>query len=255
MGIKLKSRPELKLMRKSGQLAQRILVRLGEETKVGMTPLELDKIARRMLEEAGARSPFLGKRGHNSAIYPNTITVSVNDAVVHGIPTNRPFEDGDVVSLDVGTLLNGFIGDTAGTFGAGELSERAKRLMRVTEEALYLGIKQAKAGNHVGDIGHAVQTHVEMHGYGVVKGLVGHGVGRSLWEEPNVPNYGEPGEGVKLRAGMVIAIEPMVNEGSDDVKQLADKWTYVSTDGSLSAHYEHTIAILSDGPEILTRVD
>ena len=255
MKIKLKSRPELKLMRKSGQLAQRILVRLGEETAVGVTPIELDKIARRLLEEAGARSPFLGKRGHNSAIFPNCITVSVNEAVVHGIPSQRPFENGDVVSLDVGTLLNGFIGDTAGTFGAGELSERSKRLMRITKEALYLGIKQAKAGNHVGDIGHAVQTHVEMHGYAIVKGLVGHGVGRSLWEEPNVPNYGEPGEGAKLRPGMVIAIEPMVNEGSDDVKQLDDKWTYVSADGSLSAHYEHTVAILSDGPEILTCVD
>lgn len=255
MAIKLKSRPELKLMRKSGQLAQRILVRLGEATAVGVTPLELDRIARRMLEEGGARSPFLGKRGHNNAIYPNSITVSVNEAVVHGIPTDRPFENGDVVSLDVGTLLNGFIGDTAGTFGAGELSERAKRLMRVTEEALYLGIKQAKPGNHVGDIGHAVQKHVEMHGYAIVKGLVGHGVGRTLWEDPQVPNYGEPGEGVKLRPGMVIAIEPMVNEGTDDVKQLADKWTYVTADGTLSAHYEHTVAILSDGPEILTRVD
>ncbi len=255
MGIKLKSRPELKLMRKSGQLAQRILVRLGEATAVGATPLELDRIARRMLEEGGARSPFLGKRGHNNAIFPNSITVSVNEAVVHGIPTDKPFKNGDVVSLDVGTLLNGFIGDTAGTFGAGELSERAKRLMRVTEEALYLGIKQATVGNHVGDIGHAVQRHIEMHGYAVVKGLVGHGVGRSLWEEPQVPNYGEPGEGAKLRPGMVIAIEPMVNEGTDDVTQLADKWTYVSADGSLSAHYEHTVAILSDGPEILTRVD
>ncbi len=255
MGIKLKSRPELKLMRKSGQLAQRILVRLGEETAVGVTPIELDRIARRLLEEAGARSPFLGKRGHNNAIYPNCITVSVNEAVVHGIPNNRPFDNGDVVSLDVGTLLNGFIGDTAGTFGAGELSDRAKRLMRITSEALYLGIAQAKVGNHVGDIGHAVQTHVEMHGYAIVKGLVGHGVGRTLWEEPQVPNYGEPGEGAKLRPGMVIAIEPMVNEGTDDVTQLDDKWTYVSADGSLSAHYEHTVAILSDGPEILTRVD
>jgi methionyl aminopeptidase len=255
MGIILKSRPEIKLMRKSGRLAQTILMRLGEATEVGVTPKELDKLARRMLEEGGARSPFLGKRGHNNAIFPAAITVSVNDAIVHGIPDERPFENGDVVSLDVGTLLNGFIGDTAGTFGAGELSERAKRLMRITQEALVLGIKQAKPGNHVGDIGHAVQEHVEKHGYAVVKGLVGHCVGRTLWEEPHVPNYGKPGEGPRLRPGMVIAIEPMVNEGTDDVKQLRDRWTYVTADGGLSAHYEHTVAILSDGPEILTSVD
>ncbi len=255
MGIKLKSRPEIKLMRKSGRLAQQILVRLGEATEVGATPRDLDKIARRMLEVGGARSPFLGKRSHGSPPFPAAITVSVNEAIVHGIPGDLPFGNGDVVSLDVGTLLSGYIGDTAGTFGAGELSERAKRLMRVTHEALYLGIAQAKPGNYVGDIGHAVQQHIEKHGYAVVKGLVGHGVGRTLWEEPQVPNYGTPGDGAKLKPGMVIAIEPMVNEGSDEIKQLDDNWTYVTADGTLSAHYEHTVAILSDGPEILTCVD
>ncbi|MBV9864648.1 MAG: type I methionyl aminopeptidase [Abitibacteriaceae bacterium] len=242
----------MKLMRKSGRLAQRLLNTLGEAATVGTTPRQLDARARRFLEEAGAKSPFLGKRGHGGPPFPAAITVSVNEAVVHGIPSDIPFNNGDVVSLDVGTFLNGFIGDTAGTFGVGEVSPRAERLMRVTKEALFIGIKQATVGNRTGDIGWAIQNHIESHGYGVVKGLVGHGVGRSLWEEPNVPNYGTPGEGVKLKAGMVIAIEPMVNEGTDDVRQLADKWTYVTADGLLSAHYEHTIAILTDGPEILT---
>lgn len=239
-------------MRKSGRLAQHLLNQLGAAATVGTTPRQLDALARRILAEAGAKSPFLGKRGHGGPPFPAAITVSVNDAVVHGIPSDTPFVDGDIVSLDVGTLLNGFIGDTAGTFGVGEVAPRAQRLMRVTQEALYIGVKQATVGNRIGDIGWAIQNHLESHGYGVVKGLVGHGVGRSLWEEPNVPNYGKPGTGLKLKAGMTIAIEPMVNEGTDEVRQLADKWTYVTADGLLSAHYEHTIAILSDGPEILT---
>ena len=242
-------------MRKSGRLAQRILNTLGDAAKAGVTPRQLDTLARRLLEESGAKSPFLGKRGHNGHPFPATITVSVNEAVVHGIPSDKPFDEGDIVSLDVGTLLNGFMGDTAGTFPVGEVSARAERLMRVTKEALFLGIKEARIGNRTGDIGWAIQNHIESHGYGVVKGLVGHGVGRSLWEEPQVPNYGERGEGVKLKAGMTIAIEPMVNEGTEDVRQLPDKWTYVTADGLLSAHYEHTVAILSDGPEILTSDD
>jgi methionyl aminopeptidase len=248
MAIILKSRADIIAMRKSGRIAQNLLRRLGEAVQEGVTPLELDALARRILEESGARSPFFGHHG-----YPNTITVSVNDAVVHGIPTNVPFQDGDVVSLDCGTIVNGWIGDTAATYGAGTLSPRAERLLRVTQEALMLGIKQAKPGNRVGDIGAAIQEHIESHGYSIVRPLVGHGVGRKMWEEPNVPNYGEPGKGVKLRAGMVIAIEPMVNEGHHDVRQLEDGWTYVTKDGSLSAHFEHTVAILSDGPEILTK--
>jgi methionyl aminopeptidase len=248
MAINLKSRADIIAMRKSGRIAQRLLRQLGEATAEGKTPLELDTLARRVLEENGARSPFLGHHG-----FPNCITVSVNEAVVHGIPTNKPFENGDVVSLDVGTVVNGWIGDTAATYGVGELSPRAQRLMRITEEALYLGIKQAKPGNRVGDIGAAIQEHVETHGYSIVRPLVGHGVGRKMWEEPQVPNYGERGKGMKLRAGMTICIEPMVNEGHHEVVQLDDGWTYVTKDGSLSAHYEHSIAILSDGPEILTQ--
>jgi methionyl aminopeptidase len=247
VAIYLKNKQELKLLRKSGRVAQRILNVLGEAATVGVTPRQLDALARRLLENAGAKSPFLGYRG-----YPATITVSVNDAVVHGIPSNVPLVEGDIISLDVGARLNGWIGDTAGTFGIGEISPRAKRLMRVTREALDLGIKQAKAGNTTGDIGWAIQNHVETHGYAVVKALVGHGVGRSMHEEPQVPNHGYPGKGTRLKPGMVIAIEPMVNEGVEDVKLLADNWTYVTADGLLSAHYEHTVAILSDGPEILT---
>jgi methionyl aminopeptidase len=250
MAIKLKSKNEIKLMRRSGRAAQRLLQELGAAIRPGVKPVELDALARRLLAQAGAKSPFLGHHG-----YPATITVSVNDAIVHGIPGEIPFAEGDLVSLDVGTIVNGFIGDTAATFGCGQVEAPGERLMRVTREALYKGIEQARAGNRVGDIGYAVQTHVEAHGYTVVRNLVGHGVGREMWEEPQVPNYGEPGKGVRLRPGMVIAIEPMVNAGGEEAEQLDDGWTYVTADGSLSAHFEHSVAILSDGPEILTVVD
>jgi methionyl aminopeptidase len=252
VAIILKNKAELKLMRRSGRVAQRILNELGAATKAGVTPKELDALARRLLEANGARSPFLGKRVPNAPAYPAQITVSVNDVVVHGIPDERPFREGDLVSLDVGVLLNGFIGDTAGTFCVGEPSPRAERLMRVTREALFKGINKAVIGNSVGDISYAIQNHVEAHGYNVVRELVGHGVGRSMHEEPNVPNYGRPGTGPRLKAGMTIAIEPMVNEGTSNVRHLADKWTVVTADGSLSCHFEHTVAVLTDGPEILT---
>jgi len=250
MAIILKNKNDLRAMRKSGRIAQRVLQAIGEAAQIGTTPRQLDAIARRLLEEAGARSPFLGHHG-----YPATITVSVNEAIVHGIPTDVPFKSGDIASLDVGTIVGGWVGDNAATFGVGEVAANAQRLMRVTEEALYIGIKEARVGNRTGDIGWAIQNHVESHGYTVVKPLVGHGVGRSMWEEPQVPNYGTPGTGARLKPGMTIAIEPMVNEGAEGVRQLSDKWTYVTSDGSLSAHFEHTIAILSDGPEILTSLE
>lgn len=251
MAIIIKSKNDLKLMRKSGRVAQRILNTLGEAAQEGTNGRDLDLLARKLLEEAGARSPFLGKKSGGPP-YPCAITVSPNEAVVHGIPTLAPFHNGDIVSLDVGVLLNGFIGDTAGTFAIGTPSPKAERLMRVTKEALYLGIEQAVVGNTVGDISATIQNHVESHGYSVVRELVGHGVGRTMHEDPNVPNFGKAGTGPKLRPGMTIAIEPMVNEGIARVKCLADKWTYVTADGALSAHYEHTVAVLSDGPEILT---
>jgi methionyl aminopeptidase len=251
VAIIIKSKNDLKLMRKSGRVAQRLLNTLGEAAQEGATGRELDAMARKFLEQSGARSPFLGKKSGGPP-YPCAITVSTNEAVVHGIPTHAPFHNGDIVSLDVGVLMGGFIGDTAGTFAVGTPSPKAERLMRVTKEALYLGIEKAVVGNTVGDISHAIQTHIEEHGYSIVRDLVGHGVGRTMHEDPNVPNFGKAGTGPKLRPGMTIAIEPMVNEGTAKVKVLADKWTYVTADGSLSAHYEHTVAVLSDGPEILT---
>ncbi len=255
MPIVIKNKNEIKLMRRSGRVAQRILNELGAAAQSGSTGRELDRLARKMLDENGAKSPFLGKKTSHSPPYPCVITVSVNDAIVHGIPTEMPFKDGDVVSLDVGAFLNGFIGDTAGTVGIGEVSPAAQRLMRITSEARDMGIKAAVVGNTVGDISYAIQSYVEGHGYSVVRELVGHGVGRSMHEDPNVPNYGKRNDGPRLRPGMTIAIEPMVNAGAAKVKTLPDKWTVVTADGSLSAHFEHTVAILSDGPEILTIAD
>lgn len=251
MAIIIKSKNDLKLMRKSGRAAQRLLNTLGEAAQAGATGRELDALARKLLAEMGARSPFLGKKAGGPP-YPCSITVSTNEAIVHGVPTHNPFHDGDIVALDVGVLLSGFIGDTAGTFAIGTPGPRAERLMRITREALYKGIEKAVVGNTVGDISAVIQNHVESHGYSIVRELVGHGVGRTMHEDPNVPNYGKAGTGPRLRAGMTIAIEPMVNEGTAKVKCLPDKWTYVTADGQLSAHYEHTVAVLSDGPEILT---
>ncbi|PQV64576.1 methionine aminopeptidase, type I [Abditibacterium utsteinense] len=251
MAIIIKSKNDLKLMRKSGRAAQKLLNTLGEAAQAGSTGRELDAMARKLLAEMGARSPFLGKKAGGPP-YPCAITVSTNEAIVHGIPTYNPFHNGDIVALDVGVLLGGFIGDTAGTFAIGTPAPRAERLMRITKEALYLGIEKAVVGNTVGDISATIQNHVESHGYSIVRELVGHGVGRTMHEDPNVPNFGKAGTGPKLRPGMTIAIEPMVNEGSAKVKCLSDQWTYVTADGQLSAHYEHTVAVLSDGPEILT---
>jgi len=250
--IVIKNKNELKLMRRSGRVAQRILNELGLAAQNGATGRELDRLARKLLDQNGAKSPFLGKKTQDAPPYPCVITVSTNDAVVHGIPTEMPFKSGDIVSLDVGAFMNGFIGDTAGTFAIGEPAPAAARLMRVTSEARDVGIKAAIVGNTVGDISYAIQRHVEDHGYSVVRELVGHGVGRTMHEDPNVPNFGPRNDGPRLRPGMTIAIEPMVNAGAAAVKTLPDKWTVVTKDGSLSAHFEHTVAITSDGPEILT---
>lgn len=250
MAIKLKSKNDIKLMRESGRIAGRILRELGLASHAGVSGNDLDQIARRLLAEAGAKSAFLGHHG-----FPATITVSPNDAIVHGIPNDAPFTEGDIISLDFGTIYRGFVGDNAHTFEIGKVSESASRLLRVTEESLHIGIKAAVVGNTTGDIGHAIQTYIESHGYSVVRPLCGHGVGREMWEDPQVPNYGNPGQGAKLKAGMTIAIEPMVNAGREEVTQDKDGWTYRTKDSSLSAHFEHTIAILSDGPEILTAAE
>ena len=237
-------------MKRSGRLAQKHLRELGGAGQVGATGGQRDEIAQKLLKSAGAKSPFLGHHG-----YPAHITISTNEVVVHGIPTDVPFQEGDIVSVDVGVILNGFIGDNAWTFPVGEIKPNAARLMKITEESLWRGIAAAKGGNRVGDISHAVQSYTEQHGYGVVRDLCGHGVGRSMWEEPQVPNYGKKGKGPQLRPGMAIAIEPMINEGTGEVEHLADKWTVVTADRKLSAHFEHSVVITSDGPEILTLLD
>lgn len=255
MAIRIKNSHEIKLMRQSGRLAQHILNQLGAAAQAGVSTQDLDDMAHRYLKEAGAVSPFYGYGGKHHPPFPGAICTSVNEAVVHGVPVKDPMKNGDIVALDVGAQLQGWIGDTAGTFPVGEIGESAQRLLRVTREALYLGIEQARVGNRIGDISYAIQTHIEAHGYHIVRDLVGHGVGRSLHEDPSVPNFGPKKSGPKLQPGMTIAIEPMVNAGTPKVLYLDDGWTCISADRSLSAHFEHTVAILSDGPEILTSDD
>jgi methionyl aminopeptidase len=213
----------------------------------GVTTKEMDRIAREQIERAGARPAFLGYRG-----YPATLCISVNEEVVHGIPGPRKLREGDVVGLDLGCIVDGFFGDAARTVAVGKAGEGAQRLMRVTRESLHAGIEACRPGQRVGDIGHAVQTHAEAHGYSVVREFVGHGIGTSLHEEPQVPNYGPPGRRERLVPGMCLAIEPMVNVGGPEVEVLADGWTAVTRDKSLSAHFELSVAVTPFGPWILS---
>jgi methionyl aminopeptidase len=244
----LKSRHEIELMRKSGRLARRILMEMGKLAREGLTTQDLDRFARRRAKEAEATCAFLGYRG-----YPAAICTALNEIVVHGIPNATPLKQGDILGIDFATILNGYVGDTAWTFAIGDISPEKQHVMRVTEQALYEGIKQAKPGNRMGDVSHAIQRHVESHGCSVVRALVGHAVGRKLHEQPWVPNYGELGQGPKLKVGMTLAIEPMVIYGTDhEVFQLEDGWTIIPRSGQPSAHFEHTVAVLSDGPDILT---
>jgi methionyl aminopeptidase len=245
--VHLKTREEIELMRESAQVVSRTLGLMAEHIKPGVTPLELDKIAEEYIRDQGAEPGFLGLYD-----YPNTIITSVNEQVVHGLPTNRPLENGDVVGLDCGALKNGFYGDHAYTFAVGEIEEDTKKLLLRTEQSLYLGIEQAKAGNRIGDIGYAIQHYTESFGYGVVRELVGHGLGRKMHESPEVPNYGKRGQGTKIKEGMVIAIEPMINMGTRRVIQLSDGWTIVTADKKPSAHFEHDVAIVDGKPEILS---
>jgi methionyl aminopeptidase len=247
--IHLKSREEIEKMRASGRVVAHSLRAMSEAIVPGKTtPADLDAIARRIVSEAGGSPSFLNYRG-----FPASTCISVNQAVVHGIPTHVPLEEGDIVSLDMGVLLNGWHADGAWTYPVGRVSADAQRLLNVTREALYQGIAKARVGNRIGDIASAVQKYVEGNGYAVVRDLVGHGIGRKLHEEPDsVPNFGKAGKGENLRDGMTICIEPMVNEGTYRVKTLDDKWSLVTADGKLSAHFEHTIAITRDGAEILT---
>jgi methionyl aminopeptidase len=242
-----KSWAELQKMHRACSIVIDTLEALREAAVPGVTTKEMDRIARDRIERAGARPAFLGYRG-----YPATLCISVNEEVVHGIPGDRRLEEGDVVGLDLGCIVDGFYGDAARTVPVGEISEAASRLLSVTEEALHAGIAECRPGGRVGDIGHAVQSHAEASGYSVVREFVGHGIGTALHEEPQVPNYGPPGRRERLVAGMCLAIEPMVNIGRSEVRVLEDGWTAVTADGSLSAHFELSVAVTPEGPWILS---
>jgi methionyl aminopeptidase len=242
-----KSAADLERMRVANQLVADILAELRGIVQPGVTTADLDAFAEGRVRDRGAEPAFKGYHG-----YPATICASVNEAVVHGIPSRRALLEGDIVSIDLGVQLDGFFGDAAVTVPVGRVTEGAAALLRVTEEALHRGLAKARLGGTVGDIGHAVQAHVERHGFSVVREFVGHGIGASLHEEPQVPNYGSAGHGAKLVEGMVLAIEPMVNLGKATVKVLGDGWTAVTRDGQLSAHFEHTVAVTARGPLVLT---
>jgi methionyl aminopeptidase len=245
--IVCKSPSEIEKMRRSNQLVADVLAELAAQVAPGVTTTDLDREAERLVRAAGAEPAFKGYRG-----YPCTLCASVNDQVVHGIPSDRALVEGDIISLDMGVKLDGFFGDSAVTVPVGRVAPEVTTLLLVTQEALGKGIERARLGGRVSDIGHAIQQHVEAHGFSVVREFVGHGIGSALHEEPQIANYGEPGRGPRLAEGMVLAIEPMVNMGRPAVKVLADGWTAVTRDGSLSAHFEHTVAVTRGGPLVLT---
>lgn len=248
--IHYKTAEEIELMRESAQIVSKTLGLVAEHIKPGVTPLELDKMAEEFIRDQGAIPGFLGLYD-----FPNTLCTSLNDHVVHGIPDNRELQEGDILSVDCGAIKNDFYGDHAYTFAIGEVSPEMQKLLKVTKESLYLGIEQCKAGKRLGDIGYAIQQHAEGNGYGVVRDLVGHGIGRTMHEDPQVPNYGRQGKGKKLKEGLVLAIEPMINMGTHRVKQLSDGWSIVSQDRLPSAHFEHDVAIVNGQPDILSTFD
>jgi methionyl aminopeptidase len=244
-----KSQKEIEKMRASGRLVGQVLQALRQMVGPGVTTLDVDVAADKMIRDAGAYPTFKGYNG-----FPFSICASVNEQIVHGFPSSYELQEGDIFSIDIGATLDGFVGDTAATIPVGTTSEDRLKLIRVTDECLELAIEQCRAGKHLGDIGWAVQSHAEEHGYSVVRDYVGHGIGRRMHEDPQIPNYGKPGKGPKIKKGYVFAVEPMVNMGSYYTKTLKDGWTVVTVDGLPSAHAEHTIAITEDGPEVLTRV-
>ncbi|MBN2601858.1 MAG: type I methionyl aminopeptidase [Candidatus Marinimicrobia bacterium] len=245
--IYIRSLEEVEKIRESNRIVAETLALLGNEVKAGISTLALDKLAEEYIRSQGARPAFKGYNG-----FPASICASIEEQVVHGIPSQRKLQDGEIIGIDVGALKNGYYGDAAFTFAVGQVDETRQRLMRVTEDSLYKGIEKARAGNHLSDIGHAIQTHVESHGFSVVRSLVGHGIGTQLHEAPEVPNYGNPGRGPELKPGMCLAIEPMVNVGTFEVESLDDGWTIVTIDHKPSAHFEHTIAITENDPIILS---
>ncbi len=242
-----KTREEIELMRESALIVSKTLGMIAREIKPGVTTLQLDKMAEAFIRDHGAVPGFLG-------LYdcPSSILTSVNEQVVHGLPTNRPIEEGDVVSVDIGALKNEFYGDHAYTFEVGEVAEATRKLLKVTKESLYVGIREFKAGNRVEDVGNAIQKYTESHGYGVVRELVGHGLGRKMHEAPEMPNYGKRGRGKLFVEGMVVAIEPMINMGTKNIKQLKDGWTIITADKKPSAHFEHDVALIDGKPELLS---
>lgn len=247
--IIIKNDNEVSLMRKAGKIVGETLLLLENEIKPGITTAELDKIAEEFITKHGAKPSFKGLYG-----FPSSLCISVNEQVIHGIPGEYMLKDGDIVGIDCGACIDGFHGDAARTFPVGNISSDAQKLIDMTKESFFKGIEYAKVGNKLGDVSHEIQSYVEAAGFSVVRDFVGHGIGANVHEDPNVPNFGKAGIGPDLVKGMVLAIEPMVNIGNHKVKTLRNGWTVVTRDSSLSAHYENTVAILSDGPEILTLV-
>jgi len=245
----LKQRSEIEKIRASNSIVAEVLTELKERVQEGVTTLELDHISEELVLRKGAKPAFKGYRG-----YPFSLCASINEQVIHGFPSERVLREGDIVGLDFGVYYQGYYGDAALTVPVGQISKEASLLLKATEESLSRAIHEATVGNRLGDISAAVQTHVEAEGFSVVRDFVGHGIGRNLHEDPQIPNYGIKGRGVALKAGMVLAIEPMVNAGTYKIRMLADGWTAVTADGKLSAHFEHTIAITDHGPEILSRM-
>ncbi|MCL4117291.1 UNVERIFIED_CONTAM: hypothetical protein GTU68_043397 [Idotea baltica] len=245
--IKIKTAEEIELMRESALIVSKTLGMLAAEIKPGVTSLHLDKLAEAFIRDHGAIPGFLGLYN-----FPNSLCMSPNSQVVHGIPNSTPLVEGDIISIDCGALKNDFYGDHAYTFEVGEVTPEIKKLLQVTKESLYIGIKEFKAGNRVGDVGFAIQKYTEDQGYGVVRELVGHGLGRKMHEDPEMPNYGKRGRGKKFVNGMVVAIEPMTNMGTRRIKQLSDGWTILTADGEPSAHFEHDVALVDGKPELLS---
>ena len=245
--IKLKTREEIELMRQSAQLVSKTLGTLATEIRPGITTLYLDNLAETFIRDHEAIPGFLGLYD-----FPNTLCISVNEQVVHGIPNKKPLIEGDIVSIDCGVLKKGYYGDHAYTFAVGEIDPKIQQLLEITKESLYLGIEQMVSGNRIGDISFAIQRFTERHGYGVVRELVGHGLGKEMHESPEVPNYGKRGRGTVIKNGLVLAIEPMINLGTRKVKQLSDGWTIITADRKPSAHFEHNVAVVDGKPEILS---
>ncbi|MFD0932787.1 type I methionyl aminopeptidase [Psychroflexus salinarum] len=245
-----KTREEIKLMHESAQIVSKTLGMIAKEIKPGVTSLYLDKLAEEFIRDHGAIPGFLGLYD-----FPNTLCISPNAQVVHGIPNNKPLEEGDILSVDCGAVKNQFYGDHAYTFEVGEVDEEVKKLIRITKESLYKGIAEFVEGNRVGDVGYAIQKYTEKHGYGVVRELVGHGLGKTMHEDPQMPNYGKRGRGKKFVEGMTVAIEPMINMGTKRIKQLPDGWTILTSDGKPSIHFEHDVAIVDGKPRLLSTFD